>query len=286
MRGRGFNYPFLTQKERDIETGLDYFLARYYSSTQGRFTSPDPLSFWMLDPKKQPEYIANPQRWNKYAYVLNNPLRYVDPDGLAEIPGWSDLDKKLREDLSKRLGKDAAKIWNGWSNDQRQTVLNVRAVLQDKGLWGSVKNITFGNISVKDNWGPRNTVNFTPDNSKNAGALAITSDQNLEWVFAKSPDFERESANWNHPEGRTTFKEKGDDIVLHAVLLDKPADDYGALHFDSGGGSILNSEHRSDWWSSSGPSPDRVTTGLGKTGAATYLRGISPSMDKLLTQQK
>jgi RHS repeat-associated protein len=33
-----------TQKERDNETGLDYFLARYYSSTQGRFTSPDPLS--------------------------------------------------------------------------------------------------------------------------------------------------------------------------------------------------------------------------------------------------
>jgi RHS repeat-associated protein len=30
-----------TRKERDIETGLDYFLARYYSSTQGRFTSPD-----------------------------------------------------------------------------------------------------------------------------------------------------------------------------------------------------------------------------------------------------
>jgi hypothetical protein len=32
----GFNYPFLTQKERDNETGLDYFLARYYLSTQGR----------------------------------------------------------------------------------------------------------------------------------------------------------------------------------------------------------------------------------------------------------
>jgi RHS repeat-associated protein len=37
-------YPFLTQKERDIETGLDYFGARYYASTQGRFTSVD--DFW------------------------------------------------------------------------------------------------------------------------------------------------------------------------------------------------------------------------------------------------
>jgi RHS repeat-associated protein len=39
--GAGFNYPFLTSKERDNETGLDYFLARYYSNVQGRFTSPD-----------------------------------------------------------------------------------------------------------------------------------------------------------------------------------------------------------------------------------------------------
>ncbi|HEV8370417.1 MAG TPA: RHS repeat-associated core domain-containing protein [Pyrinomonadaceae bacterium] len=37
----GLNYPFLTSKERDNETGLDYFLARYYSSAMGRFTSPD-----------------------------------------------------------------------------------------------------------------------------------------------------------------------------------------------------------------------------------------------------
>jgi len=36
------NYPFLTQKERDIETNLDYFIARYYSSIQGRFTTVDP----------------------------------------------------------------------------------------------------------------------------------------------------------------------------------------------------------------------------------------------------
>jgi RHS repeat-associated protein len=62
-----------TQKERDIETGLDYFGARYYSSMQGRFTSPDDFAY--------DTHAADPQSWNLYSYVRNNPLRYVDPDG-------------------------------------------------------------------------------------------------------------------------------------------------------------------------------------------------------------
>ena len=62
-----------TGKERDGETGLDYFGARYMSAAQGRFTSPDePL----LD-----QYPGDPQSWNLYGYVRNNPLRYMDLDG-------------------------------------------------------------------------------------------------------------------------------------------------------------------------------------------------------------
>ncbi len=61
-----------TGKERDAESGLDYFGARYYSSAMGRFSSPDDGSDW--DP-------TNPQSWNLYSYVRNNPLINVDPDG-------------------------------------------------------------------------------------------------------------------------------------------------------------------------------------------------------------
>ncbi len=64
-----------TGKERDAETGLDYFGARYYSGAQGRFTSPDP--------EYQGAKLEDPQSWNGYAYGRNNPLKYVDPDGLA-----------------------------------------------------------------------------------------------------------------------------------------------------------------------------------------------------------
>ena len=65
-----------TGQKRDNETGLDYFGARYFSSTLGRFTRPDPLYS-----SGRP---ANPQTWNRYAYALNNPLRYTDPFGLWE----------------------------------------------------------------------------------------------------------------------------------------------------------------------------------------------------------
>ncbi|WP_031495403.1 RHS repeat domain-containing protein [Bryobacter aggregatus] len=63
-----------TGKERDAETGLDYFGARYMSAAQGRFTSPDPTFLNILR-------VVNPQRWNMYGYALNNPLKYVDSDG-------------------------------------------------------------------------------------------------------------------------------------------------------------------------------------------------------------
>src|SRR4030095_5794343 len=58
-------------QERDSEIGLDYFVARYYSSAQGRFTTPDSFG----------GRCSNPQTLNLYAYVRNNPLKYIDPTG-------------------------------------------------------------------------------------------------------------------------------------------------------------------------------------------------------------
>ena len=73
----GSRYPFLTQKERDTETGLDFFGARYYASVQGRFGS--------VDPENAGASSIHPQSWNGYGYSLNNPLRFIDPDGLRWV---------------------------------------------------------------------------------------------------------------------------------------------------------------------------------------------------------
>ena len=89
--------PGFTGKDRDGETGLDYFLARYYAAAQGRFTNPDPM-LGSASP-------LVPQSWNRYAYTLNNPLRYSDPFGLYEWDvtlGGSAKDDELRKQLSKR----------------------------------------------------------------------------------------------------------------------------------------------------------------------------------------
>jgi RHS repeat-associated protein len=97
----GTNSKKFTGKERDVESGLDYFGARYYGSKVGRFTSVDPV----LDLGAS---SVEPQRWNRYSYSLGNPLRYVDPDGrnpiiiqralqLAERAFNSPLGQRLRD---------------------------------------------------------------------------------------------------------------------------------------------------------------------------------------------
>jgi RHS repeat-associated protein len=68
------DYNFTGQNQY-TETGYYDFLFREYSPVQGRWLSPDPAGTAAADP-------TNPQSWNRYVYVLNNPLALVDPLGL------------------------------------------------------------------------------------------------------------------------------------------------------------------------------------------------------------
>ena len=65
-------YKF-TGKERDPESNLDNFGARYFTSNLGRFTSPDPANAGRI--------FGDPQSWNAYSYARNNLLKFQDPFG-------------------------------------------------------------------------------------------------------------------------------------------------------------------------------------------------------------
>ncbi len=95
-----------TGKERDPESGLDYYGARYCNSVTGRFASADPSSRSMSP--------NNPQSWNRYAYVPNNPLSFVDPDGLAPLEGT------LLQFFNAFFGQNFSQVdnqeWYPWQN--------------------------------------------------------------------------------------------------------------------------------------------------------------------------
>jgi len=75
------HYKF-TGKERDAESGLDYFGARFYASTTGRWLSPD----WSEKPEEVPyASLSDPQSLNLYNYVGNNPLSKADADGHCPV---------------------------------------------------------------------------------------------------------------------------------------------------------------------------------------------------------
>jgi len=106
------NYRF-TGYEYDSETGLSYAFARYYSPRLGRFMSTDPLG----------GSVGNLQSHNAYAYVLNNPLAYVDPTGLTcYIPVTSEGDGSVTWQATNLNEGDCRKEGGTWIPDVNTTV--------------------------------------------------------------------------------------------------------------------------------------------------------------------
>jgi RHS repeat-associated protein len=120
-------------KERDAETGLDYFGARYFSAAQGRWTSPDPDTSWRL---------LNPQSWNKYAYVLNNPLGRLDPDGQKDKPFNASTDTPADWNAPGATRMPSPSAYNchsyawyggkGWVNDPTRKVKSATPLADDE----------------------------------------------------------------------------------------------------------------------------------------------------------
>lgn len=96
--------------------------ARYFSSTQGRFTSVDPFNI-VLEAQAEAEtnpqkaqaalaaYLSQPQQWNRYTYAINNPLLYVDPTGEAiQLSNNKEERERQLKALQEAVGPEAGKI--------------------------------------------------------------------------------------------------------------------------------------------------------------------------------
>ena len=138
--GDGIRQQF-TKKERDNESGLDYFGARYYASTQGRFTGADPL----LSSGR----LEDPQTWNRYSYTLNRPTILIDPLGLFVWGTATDEQKKKFRAALIAAQADLVKIGDKYGVESTQYKEAERAI-KIYGTEGIDNGVTVGVGTLKN----------------------------------------------------------------------------------------------------------------------------------------
>ena len=105
----------------------------------GRFTTVDPLG--------ASARVVNPQTFNRYTYVLNNPLRYVDPDGMKEKDAWDQLSEAEQKAIASKLklgkGQTVRQRFNELvtvKGDATKTAANILSVQNFIAQAGGLKN--------------------------------------------------------------------------------------------------------------------------------------------------
>ena len=196
-----------TGKERDAESGNDYFGARYYASSMGRFMSPDPLYIEM-------HRLVDPQQLNLYMYGRNNPLNITDPTGLDITCGGTrcaDYLSGLQKDISGfKIDYD--------KNGKVETVgdVNKKGLSKSDKAFLSAINDTKNHVTINaiggagdastffgSEHGSTHTINFDQaallDGSKNAGGMSSASlvgHETLEGYAQSKGDSFIDGHNW------------------------------------------------------------------------------------------
>ncbi|HEX2834370.1 MAG TPA: RHS repeat-associated core domain-containing protein [Thermoanaerobaculia bacterium] len=175
----------------DVENSdyLDYMHARYYDPNLGRFLSVDP---------KLPSVAQRhtPQRWNRYSYVMNNPLLYVDPNGqdlfIAFDFSQSDLSTKERGQIMQGV---------------RQRFLNA-----------GVKNVVVNDATSRDQW----SENKKTDRAVTVEVVSRDIDPNsTDVVYGKAREGSREGLI------STFHAKKGDTAALVNLVVNVTAHEIG-----------------------------------------------------------
>jgi RHS repeat-associated protein len=217
----GFEAKYrFTGKERDPESGLDYFGARYYLPLVGRFISVDPAE----------ADLEGPQAMNKYTYCRNNPLILIDPQGLNDTHydravrefeqiregslNWWGIDRRFPQ-LYHQLQDQARQLARQWSFDDFNRARGNPSTISLPGHARGVGRIARGNIEAEVNdqmyeFGRRILVG-----SRAATVIgAITN-------MLQGLDRVAEESSWNQPEigERHAYRER----MIYALLLRRTA---------------------------------------------------------------
>ncbi len=140
----GQEYRF-TGKERDSESGLDNFGARYYTSSMGRFMSPD----WAARPTTVPYAVfGDPQSLNLYNYVRNDPISRIDPDGHYEVNA-SGCGGNNAAKCQKKYDKATQRFEQARQKDLKSKDPNVRAAAEAYGNSGEKNGVHVGFADLK-----------------------------------------------------------------------------------------------------------------------------------------
>jgi RHS repeat-associated protein len=139
--------------EEDVATGLKYAEQRYYSSTLGRFMSPDPY--------EKSAHLGRPESWNRYAFVSNDPINKTDPHGLNEDDGKSD-------GWDYQTGRGAGGSGQGYyGNNSNSSPQNLETAFS--GLFASPGETTVEKLTAAQ-WA---TDNATPEETGNDGVISL-----------------------------------------------------------------------------------------------------------------
>jgi RHS repeat-associated protein len=99
-----------TGYERDAETDLDFAQARMYASKLGRFSTTDPFGPWAMSEDEKMNFYSVSQQWNRYTYVLNNPLKLTDPTGMEVYDGTvSEEQQRIIRESLQNIAKNGNK---------------------------------------------------------------------------------------------------------------------------------------------------------------------------------
>jgi len=237
---------------------------RHYHADQGRWLSPDPAGFAAADP-------SNPQSWNRYSYVMNDPMDYVDPSGLHQCPNDQSWGAQLCRMMLTSDGLNPFSTWNpfsllfttGCSESGCVTTIDPNAF----NLLGLGGNSSGGANNAKPSCFPTSSLNW----SQKAQLLAAQFYASLTgWTFGFGAGLDAgagigpKGSSWNFGVGGSAS----------TLIVADASGNSGFLNSASGGFSAIKMSSAGSWWgagAAAGPSvlvsPNAISRIAGPSGS-------------------